>query len=128
MFIGIDVASQRCDVAFGSDGAVRTYANEDQGLGELVVQLQASDEITLVVLEATGGYEALTVAKLAAAAIPVVVVNPRQVRDFAKSLGRLAKTDRIDARVLALFGERVRPRSKTSKPVLSKACSRAGGS
>jgi transposase len=121
MFIGIDVASQHCDVAFGSDGAVRTYANEDQGLEELVVELQATDEIALVVLEATGGYEALTVAKLAAANIPVVVVNPRQVRDFAKSLGRLAKTDTIDARVLALFGERVRPTVKALKDEQTRA-------
>lgn len=109
MFIGIDVASQQCDVAYGHEGTVRTYANQDAGLDGLVVELQQIGGIELVILEATGGYEALTVAKLAAAAIPVVVVNPRQVRDFAKSLGRLAKTDIIDARVLALFGERVRP-------------------
>lgn len=121
MFIGIDVASTCCDVAFGSAGAIRTYANEDQGLEALVAALQAADDIALVVLEATGGYEALTVAKLAAADIPVVVVNPRQVRDFAKSLGRLAKTDALDARVLALFGERVRPTVKALKDEQTRA-------
>ncbi|MBI5119040.1 IS110 family transposase, partial [Candidatus Poribacteria bacterium] len=65
--------------------------------------------LNLVVMEATGGYETALAAALAAAEMPVVVVNPRQVRDFAKAIGRLAKTDRIDARVLALFAERVRP-------------------
>jgi transposase len=121
MFIGIDIASQQCDVAFGPEGVVRTYANEDQGVDELIGQLREVNEVALVVLEATGGYEALTVAKLAAAAIPVVVVNPRQVRDFAKSLGRLAKTDEIDARVLALFGERVRPQVKALKDEQTRA-------
>jgi len=115
MFIGIDVASEQCDVAFGDEGAVRTYGNQDAGLDALVRELGQRSDVELVILEATGGYEALVVAKLAAAAIPVVVVNPRQVRDFAKSLGRLAKTDAIDAHVLALFGERVRPAIRSLK-------------
>lgn len=121
MFIGIDVASDRCDVAVGYQGAVRTYVSDEAGLDRLVADLQQVDTVELVVLEATGGYEALTVAKLAAAAIPVVVVNPRQVRDFAKSLGRLAKTDVIDARVLALFGERVRPVIRSLKDEQTRA-------
>jgi transposase len=121
MFIGIDVAAEQCDVAFGNDGAVRTYRNHDAGLDELVRTLNQQDDVELVVLEATGGYEAVVVAKLAAAAIPVVVVNPRQVRDFAKSLGRLAKTDQIDARVLALFGERVRPAVRSLKDEHTRA-------
>ena len=121
MFVGIDIASQQCDVAFGPDSAVRTYPNEDQGLDELIGRLREVNDVALVVLEATGGYEALTVAKLAAAAIPVVVVNPRQVRDFAKSLGRLAKTDVIDARILALFGERIRPTVKSLKDEQTRA-------
>ena len=62
-----------------------------------------------MVLEATGGYERPVAAALATAGLPVAVVNPRQVRDFARALGRLAKTERIDAQVLALFGARVRP-------------------
>src|SRR5439155_10653251 len=65
--------------------------------------------VTLVVMEASGGYEVPCAAALAAAGLPVVVVNPRQVRDFAKATGQLAKTDRIDAEILALFGERIRP-------------------
>jgi transposase len=64
---------------------------------------------TLIVLVATGGYEHLVVAALAAAGLPVVVANPRQVRDFGRAVGQLAKTDRIDAALLALFGERVQP-------------------
>jgi len=73
-----------------------------------LVERLTRDMPELIVLEATGGYELLVVAALVAAALPVVVVNPRQVRDFARATGQLAKTDRIDADVLALFAERVR--------------------
>ena len=83
-------------------------ANDERGVRTLVDRL-ARERPELIVLEATGGYELLGVAALAAAALPVVVVNPRQVRDFAKATGQLAKTDRIDADILALFAERVRP-------------------
>jgi transposase len=82
--------------------------NEERGVRTLVERLR-SDTPTLIVLEATGGYELLAVAALAAAALPVVVVNPRQVRDFAKATGQLAKTDRIDADILARFADVVRP-------------------
>ena len=108
IIIGIDVAKQELVVACGSDGDVRTVPNDEDGVRTLVHQLTALAP-ELVVLEATGGFELLSVAALAAATLPVVVVNPRQVRDFAKATGQFAKTDRIDARVLALFGERVRP-------------------
>jgi transposase len=83
-------------------------ANDERGVHALVERVRATAP-ELVVLEATGGYELLAVAALAAAGLPVVVVNPRQVRDFARATGQLAKTDRIDAEVLALFAERVRP-------------------
>lgn len=82
--------------------------NDERGVRTLVERLRR-DAVELVVLEATGGYELLCVAALAAASLPVVVVNPRQVRDFARATGQLAKTDRIDADILALFAERVRP-------------------
>ena len=121
MFIGIDVASEQCDVAFGNDGAIRTCSYRDQELDSLARELRERGDVELILLEATGGYEAVVVAKLAAAALPVVVVNPRQVRDFAKSLGRLAKTDAIDARVLALFGERVRPAVRSLKDEQTRA-------
>ncbi|MGH8772073.1 MAG: IS110 family transposase [Burkholderiales bacterium] len=103
-------------VAFGPAGSVNTYANDAKGLEVLIEELaRMRDEIELVVLEATGGYESLLVARLVETKFPTVVVNPRQVRDFAKSLGRLAKTDTIDARLLALFGERVRPEVRRLK-------------
>jgi transposase len=108
MVIGIDVAKAELVVSVGHDGACSTVTNDDVGIRGLVAQLSALTP-ELIVLEATGGYELLCVAMLAAAGLPVVVVNPRQVRDFAKATGQLAKTDRIDAGILALFGERVQP-------------------
>lgn len=106
--IGIDVAKAELVIAWGLDGRLTTVPNEEAALPPLVAELTAVGP-KLVVLEATGGYELLCVAALAAAQLPVVVVNPRQVRDFAKATGRLAKTDAIDATVLALFGARVQP-------------------
>lgn len=107
-FIGIDVAKAQLEFACLPSGETGTVANEDQGIRELVARCQALTP-TLIVLEATGGYEAALVAALATAGLPLVVANPRQVRDFAKATGQLAKTDAIDAQVLALFAERVRP-------------------
>ena len=108
MLIGIDVAKAELVVAARPSGERWTVTNDDQGVHHLVERLRGSTPV-LIVLEATGGYELLCVGALAAAALPVVVVNPRQVRDFAKATGQLAKTDRIDADILALFAERVRP-------------------
>ena len=108
MLIGIDVAKAELVVAARPSGARWTTPNDEHGVHALVERLRA-DGPALIVLEATGGYELLAVAALAAAGLPVVVANPRQVRDFAKATGQLAKTDRIDADVLALFAERVRP-------------------
>ena len=85
-----------------------TVSNDESGIETLLEQLRERP-IELVVLEATGGHETPAAAVLAEAGLPVVVANPRQVRDFARAMGQLAKTDRIDARVLALFAERVRP-------------------
>jgi transposase len=108
MFVGIDVAKAELVVATRPGEAPWAVANDERGVHALTERLRAAAP-PLIVLEATGGYELLCVAALAAAALPVVVVNPRQVRDFAKATGQLAKTDRIDAGVLALFAERVRP-------------------
>lgn len=83
-------------------------ANNPAGHTALVKRLSAMD-VRVIVVEATGGYERVIVAELAAARLPVVVVNPRQVRDFARALGRLAKTDQIDAAVLADFGQAIQP-------------------
>jgi len=108
MYLGLDVAKDTVVLASEPAGVAGTFATDVAGLTALVAQCQAQG-IALCVLEATGGYEAPVAAALAAAGLPVAVVNPRQVRDFAKALGRLAKTDAIDATVLALFAARVRP-------------------
>lgn len=108
MYLGLDVAKDTVELASEPAGVRGQFSTDDAGLRTLVAQCQAQP-LTLVVLEATGGYEAPIVAALAAAGLPLVVVNPRQVRAFAKALGLLAKTDQIDARVLALFGARVQP-------------------
>jgi transposase len=108
MRIGIDVAKGELVIAARPTGERWTVANDERGVRTLVDRL-TRERPELIVLEATGGYEVLGVAALAAAALPVVVVNPRQVRDFARATGQLAKTDRIDAEILALFAERVRP-------------------
>ncbi|MGH8120503.1 MAG: IS110 family transposase [Gammaproteobacteria bacterium] len=113
-YVGIDVAKQSLDVALGAEGEQWTMPYTDPEVRQLVVRLQEVRP-RLIVLEATGGLEAPLVAALTTNGLPVVVVNPRQVRDFAKSLGRLAKTDRLDAAVLALFGERVRPEVRPLK-------------
>jgi transposase len=113
MYIGIDVAKDRLDIAT-SDGEVWECANREQDFAELVQRLSAR-AVQLIVLEASGGYEGAVVGSLNQAGLPVVVVNPRQVRDFAKASGRLAKTDQIDARVLALFGQAIRPQLRPLK-------------
>jgi len=108
MFVGIDVAKAELVVSTQPTEERWTVANDERGVRTLVERLR-SLEPQLIVLEATGGYELLCVAALAAAGLPVVVVNPRQVRDFAKATGQLAKTDRIDADILARFADKVRP-------------------
>lgn len=107
-FIGIDVAKASLDVAVQPEGKAWSCPNDEAEFKDLVKQLRPRKP-TLIVLEATGGLEIPVVAALASAGLPVVVINPRQVRDFAKATGQLAKTDRIDARVLARFAKAVRP-------------------
>jgi len=108
MFVGIDVSKDRLDVAGLDSDSILSVANAPQGHEQLLGRLRGL-VVEKIVLEATGGYEQVLVAELAAAGLPVVVVNPRQVRDFARATGHLAKTDAIDARVLADFGRRIRP-------------------
>lgn len=105
--VGIDVAKETLEVALGP-GECRCCSNDEAGIAELVEGLKALRP-ERIVLEATGGYERALVAALGVAALPVVVVNPRQVRDFAKALGILAKSDPLDAEVLRRFAEAVRP-------------------
>jgi transposase len=108
MFVGIDVAKAWVDVAVVPTGYRQRVGTEAAALDGLVQELVGLAP-TVIVVEASGGYESALVSACGVAGLPIVVVNPRQVRDFAKALGRLAKTDTIDAEVLALFGERVRP-------------------
>ena len=107
IYVGIDVAKDRVDVAIRPGGDTWSTDYDERDMSELVSCLRTA-EPTAVLLEATGGLEVPLVSALAAAALPVVVVNPRQVRDFAKATGKLAKTDALDAQVLAHFAEAVR--------------------
>lgn len=108
VFVGLDVAKASLDVALRPSGEQWSVANEEAGVAALVDRLRPLQP-ALVVCEATGGFERAAIAMLAAAGLPVVVANPRQVRDFARATGQLAKTDRLDAGTLALFAERIRP-------------------
>jgi transposase len=106
--VGIDVSKENLDVDFAPTREPLRLTNDPAGHAALVKRL-CKTNIRVIVIEATGGYERAVVAELAAAGLPVVVVNPRQVRDFARALGRLAKTDQLDATVLADFGQAIQP-------------------
>lgn len=113
LFAGIDVSKKRLDVALrGSQQRGWSVKYDEAGVAALVEELKALAP-TLLVLEATGGLEIHIAAALTSAGLPVVRINPRQARDFARATGELAKTDAIDARVLALFAERIRPEVRT---------------
>ena len=108
VWVGIDVSKSALEVAVRPASQHWSVANGDRGINHLVCRLRALCP-ALIALEATGGLELPAVGALGAAGLPVVVVNPRQVRDFARATGKLAKTDTMDAELLALFAERVRP-------------------
>lgn len=114
VFIGIDVSKEKLDVAVRPTGEFMSFSNNEDGIS-CVVDFVKSFFPNLVVLEATGGLETAAVGVLADKGLPVVVVNPRQVRDFAKATGTLAKTDEIDAHLIARFGEAVRPELRPLK-------------
>jgi transposase len=120
VFVGIDVAKNRLDVHVLPSGEVFALPNSESGVPRLLARL-ARLAPALVVLEATGGYEAALAAGLAAGNLPVAVVNPRQIRDFARAMGRLAKTDQVDAAVIALFAERIRPEPRPLPDVEARA-------
>ena len=107
-FVGVDIAKAEFVVACRPEGVGWTATNDPTGIAATVARLRTLAP-TLIVVEATGGYERALVAAVAAAGFPLVVANPRQVRDFARATGQLAKTDRLDAHTLALFADRVRP-------------------
>jgi transposase len=106
--VGIDVSKNSLDIAVHETGEIWSCNNDASGVAGLVAKLKQL-KATSIVLEATGGCETLVTATLSAADLPVIVVNPRQVRDFAKATGQLAKTDRIDCRVLAHFAAAINP-------------------
>jgi transposase len=108
VYVGIDVSKAALEVAVRPASQHWSVANGDRGIDRLVTRLRALSP-ALVVMEATGGLELPAVGALGAAGLPIVVINPRQVRDFARATGKLAKTDILDAELLSLFAERVRP-------------------
>ena len=121
-FVGIDVAKDRLDVHLRPSDEAFALSRDGAGLEALVGRLRALAP-ALVVLEATGGFEVAVAGALAAAGLPLVVVNPRQIRDFARATGRLAKTDRLDAEAIARFAEAVQP---APRPVPSAAAQALG--
>ena len=113
VFVGIDVAKARLDLAVHAADTDWSATNDGAGVAALVARLHPLAP-TLVVLEATGGLERLIAEALHQAGLPVTVVNPRQVRDFARATGRLATTDTLDARTLAPFAQAIRPAPQTA--------------
>jgi len=107
IFVGMDISQDTVDVAV-HPGTVFQVTNDERGIVKVVERLQAVQP-TLIVLEATGGLEVPLAGALPAAGLPIVIINPRQVRDFARATGQLAKTDRLDAQILARFAEAIRP-------------------
>lgn len=114
-FVGIDVSKAQLDVAVLPKGPQSRVNNDRQGAAQLIRKLKPIAP-SLIVIESTGGYERLVIAELLAVGLPVALVNPRQVRDFARGIGQLAKTDTIDAEVLALFAKHVQPRLLEKTP------------
>ena len=121
-YVGIDVAKNRVDIFIRPTGHGWSVNYIEAEVDELVAKLQTI-EPTVAIVEATGGLELPLVAALAAASLPVAVVNPRQVRDFAKSTGQLAKNDRLDARILAHLGEAVQPTVRPLRDAEAQALS-----
>jgi transposase len=108
IFVGIDISKHRLDVHLRPSAEAFAVDRDHVGLEQLAARLQTLKP-HLVVMEATGGFETVVALALAAARLPICVVNPRQIRDFARATGRLAKTDALDAEVIARFAEAVRP-------------------
>lgn len=108
IYVGVDISKDRLDVHVRPSGQAFAVSRDGAGVDHLVDRLRALAPF-LIVLEATGGFEITVAAALAGAGLPLAVVNPQQIRDFARATGRLAKTDALDAQIIALFAERVRP-------------------
>ena len=113
-FVGIDVSKSTLDVCIDSDPKTMHVDYDDKGIKAICTRLKSEDP-TLIVMEATGGLEMRLACELAALGLNVAVINPRQARDFAKATGRLAKTDRVDAAMLAAFAKAIRPQARPLK-------------
>lgn len=113
-FVGIDVAKETCEVCMRPDNIRKSFANDEQGRVEMA-RLLSESRPALIILESSGGYEMPLVEVLALRGLTVVVINPRQIRDFAKATGKLAKTDIIDAETIARFAEVIRPEVRPLK-------------
>jgi transposase len=111
MFVGIDVSKDRLDVHLRPTGEAFTVTRDGPGLDDLATRLRGLAP-ELVVLEATGGFELAVAAAVAGAGLPLAIVNPAQIRAFARAIGQLAKTDRLDAALIARFAEQVRPAAR----------------
>lgn len=111
-YVGIDVSKGTLDVACWESKVYRRFGNEPKGIQDLIEWLKELQP-ELIVLEATGGLELPFVAELAYAKMPVAIVNPRRIREFARSIGQLAKTDKLDAKVIAHFGVATHPEVRT---------------
>jgi transposase len=111
IFVGIDISKDRLDVHLRPSAEAFTVDRDHTGLEQLAARLQALTPY-LVVMEATGGFETVVALALGAAGLPIAVVNPRQIRDFARATGRLAKTDALDAEAIARFAQAVRPQPR----------------
>jgi len=121
-YVGIDVSKDRLDVAMLGERQARQVDNTSQGIAQLAEWMQELQP-ELIVVEATGGYQRAVVETLFWAGLPVAVVNPARVRQFARACGLLAKTDKLDAQVLAVFGQRVQPRRYVGKSEAEKQLS-----
>ena len=119
-FVGIDVAKDQLDVHVRPSGQAFAVARDGEGLDALAAQLLALQP-ALVVVEATGGYETVVASRLAAAQLPLAVVNPAQIRSFARASGRLAKTDALDAAAIAHFAEALRPEPRAVPDAAARA-------
>lgn len=108
VYVGIDVSKTKLDVAIGQDGEYWQANNDAVGIGKIVERLQAIQP-ALIVVESTGGLETALITELYGVGLPFALVHPARVRDFARSIGLLAKTDKLDARLLARFGEAIKP-------------------
>lgn len=108
-FFGIDVSKTALDLAQWGQKEVTRFENDATGIAAMVKILSSETAVTLIVVEASGGFEQTMVTELAASSLPIVVVNPTRVRNFARAKGQLAKTDQIDARVIADFAQAIRP-------------------